>query len=43
MARVLPHHLKVQIVREFDRLELLLEQITVEAQRDALIADKWLL
>lgn len=40
-GRALPRHLKAQIVRELDRLELLLEQIrTVEAERDALIADE---
>jgi transposase len=37
-GRPLPKHLKVQISRELDRLELLLEQIkTVEAERDALL------
>jgi transposase len=36
----LPPHLKAQIVRELDRLELLIEQIkAVEAERDALAAD----
>ena len=35
----MPKHLKVQISRELDRLELLLEQIkAVEAERDALLA-----
>jgi transposase len=38
-GRPLPMHLKAQIGRELDRLELLLEQIkAVEAERDALIA-----
>ena len=38
-GRPLPEHLKRQISRELDRLELLLEQIkTVEAERDALLA-----
>jgi transposase len=37
--RPLPMHLKVQIGRELDRLELLLEQIkAVEVERDALLA-----
>jgi transposase len=37
-GRPLPSHLKVQINRELDRLELLLEQIkAVEAERDALL------
>ncbi|SFU23187.1 Transposase [Mesorhizobium sp. YR577] len=37
-GRALPAHIKAQICRELDRLELLLEQIrTVEAERDALI------
>ena len=37
-GRPLPLHLKTQIRRELDRLELLLEQIrTVEAERDALL------
>jgi transposase len=37
-GRPLPKHLKVQINRELDRLELLLEQIkAVEAERDALL------
>ena len=37
--RVLPHHLKAQISRELDRLELLLEQIkAVEGERDELLA-----
>jgi transposase len=39
-GRVLPVHLKTQIGRELDRLELLLEQITaVEAEQDALLAE----
>jgi len=38
-GRALPEHLKAQIVRELDRLELLLEQIkAVEAARDKLLA-----
>ena len=38
-ARPLPPHLKAQITRELDRLELLLEQIeAVEIERDALIS-----
>ena len=38
-GRPLPPHLKAQIRRELDRLELLLEQIkAVEAERDALLA-----
>jgi transposase len=37
-GRPLPHHLKAQISRELDRLELLIEQIKViEAVRDALV------
>lgn len=37
-GRLLPTHLKVQISRELDRLELLLLQIkTVEAERDAML------
>ena len=37
-GRRLPPHLKAQICRELDRLELLLEQIkAVEAERDALL------
>jgi transposase len=37
-GRALPAHLKVQISRELDRLELLLSQIkAVEAERDALL------
>src|ERR1700730_18056901 len=40
-GRPLPSHLKVQINRELDRLELLLEQIkAVEAERDALLAEQ---
>jgi transposase len=40
-GRVLPRHLKLQIGRELDRLELLLEQIrAVEAERDTLLAAK---
>src|SRR3954470_1775642 len=38
-GRPLPQHLKAQISRELDRLELLLEQLeAVEAERDALLA-----
>ena len=38
-GRPLPPHLKAQISRELDRLELLIEQIkTVETERDALLA-----
>lgn len=38
-GRILPTHLKAQIDRELDRLELLLEQVkAVEAERDALLA-----
>jgi transposase len=38
-GRPLPSHLKAQISRELDRLELLLKQIAaVEAERDALLA-----
>ena len=38
-GRPLPPHLKAQISRELDRLELLLEQIkAVETERDALLA-----
>lgn len=37
--QVLPKHLKTQISRELDRLELLIDQVkTVEAERDALLA-----
>jgi len=37
--RLLPDHLKAQVLRELDRLELLLEQIkAVEAERDVLLA-----
>jgi transposase len=39
-GRPLPVHLKTQIARELDRLELLLDQIkAVEAERDALLAE----
>ena len=39
-GRALPVHLKAQIGRELDRIELLLEQIeTVEAAQDALLAE----
>jgi transposase len=38
-GRVLPSHVKAQISRELDRLELLLDQIkVVEAEQDALLA-----
>jgi transposase len=38
-GRALPEHLKMQISRELERLELLLQQIkAVEAERDALLA-----
>ena len=38
-GRPLPQHLKAQVERELDRLELLLKQIkTVEGERDALLA-----
>jgi transposase len=38
-GRELPAHLKAQIGRELDRIELLLEQIkAIEAERDALLA-----
>lgn len=40
-GHALPCHLKAQICRELDRLELLIEQIkTVEADRDALVTEK---
>jgi transposase len=40
-GRVLPDHLKAQITRELDRLELLIEQIkALEAVRDGLLAVK---
>jgi len=40
-GRDLPPHLKAQILRELDRLELLLEQIkAVEAERDAALAEE---
>jgi len=39
-GRALPLHLKAQIVRELDRLELLLDQIkAVEAERDAVLVE----
>ncbi|MER8377674.1 IS110 family transposase, partial [Mesorhizobium sp. M1406] len=39
-GRALPAHLKAQICRELDRLELLLEQVkAVEAERAALLAE----
>jgi transposase len=38
-GRLLPDHLKAQVCRELDRLELLLEEIkAVEAERDVLLA-----
>jgi hypothetical protein len=38
-GRPLPVHLKAQIIRELDRLEVLLEQLkSVEAERDALFS-----
>ena len=41
-GRPLPTHLKAQIRRELDRLELLLEQVkAVEAERDALLAAEY--
>src|SRR4051812_21181641 len=40
-GRPLPAHLKAQICRELDRLELTLQQLkAVEAERDALLAPK---
>jgi transposase len=40
-GRVLPDHLRAQIARELDRIELLIEQIKViETARDALLAAK---
>jgi transposase len=40
-GRPLPGHLKAQVRRELDRLELLLQQIkSVEAERDMLVAPK---
>jgi transposase len=40
-GRVLPDHLRAQIARELDRVELLIEQIkAVETDRDALLAAK---
>lgn len=40
-GRVLPDHLRAQIARELDRVELLIEQIkAVETDRDALLAVK---
>lgn len=40
-GRRLPQHLKAQVCRELDRLELLLEQIrAVEAERDALLNEQ---
>jgi transposase len=40
-GRRLPQHLKAQVCRELDRLELLVEQIkAVEAERDALLAEQ---
>jgi len=40
-GRDLPHHLKRQVERELDRLELLLDQIkAVEGERDAMLAEE---
>jgi transposase len=40
-GRLLPGHLKAQILRELDRLELLLKQIkAVEGERDALLVEQ---
>lgn len=40
-GRAVPTHIKAQISRELDRLELVLEQVkAVEAERDALIAEQ---
>ena len=40
-GRALPKHIKAQVSRELDRLELLLEQIkAVEAQRDVLLNEE---
>jgi transposase len=40
-GRALPFHLKAQVVRELDRLELILEQLQkVEAARDDLLLDR---
>jgi transposase len=40
-GRALPQHIKAQISRELDRIELLLEQIkAVEVERDALLAEQ---
>lgn len=40
-GRPLPKHLKAQLRRELDRLELLLEQLkAVEAERDAMLAEE---
>jgi transposase len=40
-GRPLPDHLKAQVVRELDRIELLLQQIkAVEVERDVLVAPK---
>ncbi len=40
-GRALPFHLKAQVVRELDRLELIVEQLQkVEAARDALLLDR---
>ena len=37
-GRPLPGHLKAQLIRELDRLEVVLEQVkSVEAERDALL------
>ena len=40
-GRELPVHLKCQVVRELDRMEMLLDQIkAVEAERDAMLVDE---
>ena len=40
-GRELPQHLKHQVLRELDRMEMLLDQIkSVEAERDAMLADE---
>ncbi|MER8576738.1 IS110 family transposase [Mesorhizobium sp. M1409] len=40
-GRALPHHMKRQVLRELDRMEMLLAQIkAVEAERDAMLAEE---
>ncbi|CAM5777370.1 IS110 family transposase ISRel9 [Labrys miyagiensis] len=40
-GRDLPEHMKLQVLRELDRMELLLDQIkAVEAERDAMLAEE---